>query len=735
MQQGKKFLSELKLHSDYLKWLDDSIRYETWDDATTDILNGHKKKYAKYADELEPYYNEIDESMKNMLVLASQRNLQFRYDQVMGHNARMYNCCVTYCDRPDVFGKSLYVLLCGTGLGVSLLNKFVNKLPNITKRTNGTKTYTIPDSIEGWATALDILMSSYYMDNSPYEEYQGYIVHFDYSQIRPKGAYISGGFKAPGPDGLKNSLEKIESLLENWIQTQGTKIRPILAYDIIMHSSDAVLSGGVRRSAVSIIVDKDDDEMINAKMGDWRKNNPQRARSNNSVLLVRGTFTKEYFKWLLNINQGDNDIGFVFGTSEYDLFNPCFEIKFKPILMDGRTGFQFCNLNEINASLCKDEKTFYKACRSAAILGTLQAGYTDFEFLGEVTEELVKGEALLGVSITGWMSQPFLFNEEILKKGAEIVKEVNEEIANIIEINVGARCTTVKPSGNASVILGTSSGIHPEHSKRYFRVMQLNKEANTAKWLKENMPEILEESLWSASNTDYCVFVPIENTDKTIYKDDMKGIKHLELIKLVQNSWVEYGTRPEKCYDEKLRHNVSCTVIIDDYEEIGEYLFENQDYFGAVSFLSDFGDKDYTQAPFTSVLNTQELVDKYGNGTMFVSGLIVDGLHYFDNNLWDACDAVTKDDVVLDGTRQQLLLKKDWIRRVKKFAKNYFKGNVQETIYCIKNVHLWHKWNTINKMFKSVDFSKILEKPEFKDIDTTAGIACSGNACEVTYIS
>jgi ribonucleoside-triphosphate reductase len=734
MQQGKKFLSELKLHSDYFKWNDTLNRYENWGEAIDDIINGHERKYKSQLESLQPYLEEARESMKDMLVLASQRNLQFRYEQIIKHNARMYNCCVTYCDRPDVFGKSLYVLLCGTGLGISVLKKFIDKLPKIEKRTNGTKTFVIDDSIEGWAEALNVLMSSYYQTDAPIEEYQGYIIHFDYSKIRPQGSYLSGGFKAPGPDGLKQSLERIESLIENWIEKEGTSFRPILAYDIIMHSADAVLSGGVRRSAVSIIVDREDDEMINAKVGDWRKQNPQRARSNNSVLLVRGTFTEEYFKWLMNLNQGANDIGFVFGTSDDDLFNPCFEIKFIAKLPDGRSGFIFCNLNEINASLCKDEKTFYKACRNAAILGTLQAGYTDFPFLGSATEELVRGEALLGVSITGWMTQPFLFNEEILKKGAEIVKQVNEEVANIIGINPGARCTTVKPSGNSSVILGTSSGIHPEHSKRYFRVMQLNKDANTAKWLKENMPEILEESLWSANNTDYCVFVPIENTDKTIYKEDMKGIKHLELIKLVQNSWVEYGTRPERSYDPKLRHNVSCTVIIDDYDKIGEYLFTNQNYFGAVSFLSDFGDKDYTQAPFTSILNTQELVDKYGTGVMFASGLIVDGLHCFNDNLWEACESVLKDVATLEGTRQQVLLKKDWVRRVKKFSKNYFKNNLQETIYCIKDVHLWHKWNNIGKSFKSVDFSKILEKPEYKDIDTTAGMSCSGGACEITFI-
>jgi len=400
---------------------------------------------------------------------------------------------------------------------------------------------------------------------------------------------------------------------------------------------------------------------------------------------------------------------------------------------EGKFGVAYCNLTEINAEKCTTDEKFLKACKDASILGTLQAGYTSFPYLGEVTENIVRREALLGVSVTGWMNNPRLFNPELLKKGAKVVKDTNKEVAAIIGINQAARTTCVKPSGNASVILGTASGIHPEHSERYFRVMQLNKEADTAKWLLENMPFLLEDSVWSASKTDYVVFVPVENPKGGLYKNDVKGVKHLDLIKLVQVNWVNEGTNRELCLYPNVNHNVSNTVIIDSKPEVIEYIWENRDLFTAVSFLSDFGDKDFNQAPFTSVLSFEEIVDRYGRAALFASGLIVDGIHYFNQNLWEACDCVMNKEFPVVGTREQVLLKKYWISRAKKFAKNYFKGDLQKMVYCLKDIHLMHKWDVINRQFKEVDFGKILKNPEFKDVSDYAAQACSGvNGCEIT---
>lgn len=286
-----------------------------------------------------------------------------------------------------------------------------------------------------------------------------------------------------------------------------------------------------------------------------------------------------------------------------------------------------------------------------------------------------------------------------------------------------------------SVCLGTASGIHPEHSERYFRIMQLNKDSDTAKWIEKNMPFLIEESVWSASKTDYVVFVPVTNPKDGLFKRDMKGVKHLELIKLAQEHWVIPGTNRELGISPLTTHNISNTVILDDKEAVVNYIWDNKDIFTAVSFISDYGDKDFNQAPFTSVLTCEELMEKYGKGAIFASGLIVDGLHYFNQNLWQACDCIKDKTIPVGGTREEALLRKSWLDRAKKFARNYFKGDLTQMVYCLKDTHLLHKWETVSRQMKEVDFSKILTKPEYKDVSEYAAVACSGpEGCSISKI-
>jgi len=740
--KGRQFLSDLKLYSDYLKWRpsENGGRYETWDEACDDVMHTHLMKYGKA--KLKPikdYVSKATQLYKDRAILASQRNLQYRGDQILEHNMRIYNCSFTYANAPDLFEKTMYVLLCGTGLGVHLGTPFIKHMPDLVARGSDTETYVVEDSIQGWGKAVGVLISSFMSEeNAPYPEYSQKNIRFDYTQIRPRGAHISGGFKAPGPDGLKQSLERIETLLSNNIG----EFKSIAVYDTLMHISDAVLSGGVRRSAMNVLFFEDDEDMINAKTGNWRTTHEHRARSNNSVVLMRDEVTKQRLTELITLNQGESDLGFVFAEDFKSGFNPCFEISFghwDEWQNKNTSCFQQCNLNEVNAAHPEmrnkdgslNEEFFYECCEAAAVLGTLQAGYTDFPYMNEETERIVAGEALLGVSITGWMANPNLLqSSDVLERGAEIVKATNEKVASALGINPAARTTCVKPSGNSSVVLGCPSGIHPEHAKSYFRVMQLNKESDSALWLKENMPCVLEDSVYSATNVDYAVYVPIRNDDSVIVKDEMKGVTHLEHVKNVQKHWVIPGKTKERCYTDKIDHNVSVTVILDDIEKVASYLMDNIAYFTAVSFISEFGDKDYPQAPNTSVKSLQEIIEAYGEGALLASGLIVDGLHYF-GDLWQACSFLINKERPLEGTKDQVLLKKDWLRRARKFSRNFFKRDLEKTIYCLKDVHLFHKWQKINREFKEVNFTEVLDKPQFRNIEDYASIACAGGACEI----
>lgn len=720
---GKKFLSDLKLHSDYLRWNEELDRYETWNEATSSIISQHRKKYSDIDIEEELSY--IEEYVNDRKVLFSQRNLQFRGEDIFRHNARLFNCSVTYIDRTEVFKQIVYLLLSGCGVGFSVEKLFINNLPTIKQRNINTITYTIPDSIEGWALALDTLMMSYFNGSE--------IIRFDYSNIRPKNALIAGKFLAPGPQPLKKALEIIENLLDTLLKdAEEVKLSSLNIYDIICHASDAVLSAGLRRSALICLFDKDDNEMMNAKTGNWYIENPQRARSNNSVKLIEGEYTREEYDKFANAIKEYGEPGFFIVKDKYFLTNPCGEISFIPINPStGNSCISFCNLCEISATGINTLEEFLNRIKAASIIGTLQSGYTSFPFLGQDTEQLTAWESLLGVSITGWFDNPKLFNPEWLELGAKYVLEVNEKLAAKLGINPTARATTVKPSGNASVVLETPSGIHPDHSRNYFRIMQLNKDSEVSKFLEKQRPEMLEESVWSANKTDYAVYVPITLTDNAIVKSDITSIEFLEKVKLVQQHWIIPGTVKDRGYSDRVNHNVSNTVIVDNWDETFNYVYENREYFSGLSFLPKTGDKIYRQAPFTEVLTLNDLVSKYNNGVLFVSGLIVDLLYAFNNDLWEACEAIIDYKYFLTGNNLQVLMKKDLIRRSKKYAKNYFKNDIDMLIACIKDVHLYHKWNSINRNFKPIDIGAILTKPKYLNADEMGAKACFAGQCEI----
>jgi ribonucleoside-diphosphate reductase alpha chain len=422
--------------------------------------------------------------------------------------------------------------------------------------------------------------------------------------------------------------------------------------------------------------------------------------------------------------------GFVFVESTEHATNPCVEIGMFPQYIDenkvSHSGWQGCNLAEINGAKANSKEEFYKSIRGAAIVATLQAGYTNFKFVSEVTKKIFEREALLGVSITGWMNNPHvLLNEVVLKEGAELVKTINKQVAKLIGINPAARTTCVKPAGNASVILKTASGVHGEHSPRYIRNVQMNKDTEVAQLIRKTNPYMVEESVWSAGRTDYVISFPVIAPMSSVFRKDLYGLNLLEKVKLIQNSWVEFGTDEALCVDPTVRHNVSNTISVlpDQWEEVGKYIFDNRKSFAGVSLMSASGDRDYNQAPNTEILTEQEIVKKYGRGAMFASGLIVDTFKGF-NDLWEACTIAQME--TDHGDKEKSDVRAEWIRRYRKFAESYFDGDLKKTEHCLKDVHLLHRWAKIQQHFVSIDFVDELEEKKYIDIDTMGSAACVG---------
>lgn len=733
---GKDMMSQAKFYMGYSRWKDDNSGYETWNESVERVMNMHREKYASVmTPQLEEYISFAEQAYKDKLVLGAQRALQFGGKQLFQHESRMYNCSVSYCDRAAFFQEAMYLLLCGCGVGFSVQSHHVSKLPMVVKRDNDkVKVFHVPDSIEGWADAFGVLFSSYFVEGGTFPEYKGVQVKYDFSAIRPKGSMISGGFKAPGHVGLRDALNKCEELLEKLVSDTPQAVPTLVAYDFVMHMSDAVLSGGVRRSATICVFDKDDQSMLKAKTGDWFVDNPQRGRSNNSAMLIRDQLSRDEWAMIMKSVKDFGEPGFIFSNSKEYLFNPCVEIGMKPITDSGVSGFQFCNLTELCGGKITSLDMFKRASKAGAILGTLQVGYTNFNYLSKASKEITERESLLGVSITGWMNNPdVLFDVDNMRECATLVKEINKKVAKLIGVNQAARCTAVKPSGNASVILGTASGIHGEHSPLYFRNVQMNTQDEVTQVLMKTNPKMVESSVWDASGLGVVVSFPVESKEGSIYKDQLMGVKQLDYVKLAQQNWVEYGTNVELCVDASLRHNVSNTITVDDWDEVEQYIFDNKEYFAGISLLSSMGDRAYAQAPFTEVLTGKQIFELYGDCSLFASGLIVAGMEAFNDNLWMACDTAMGYGMKLSAEDSHDLLKRDWVRRAKKFADAHFDGDLMKLTFMLKDCHNLHKWTGINKNMVVVDFSKDLGQQTYTEIDSMGAQGCAGGACEVNF--
>lgn len=730
-------LQDYTFTAKYAQHLKKEKRRETWNESV-DRNKNMQKKYYSFA-KIDNIIDEAYEDLRAQIVLGSQRNLQFAGPAVEQKHARSYNCTASYCDRLRFFGEAMYLLLCGCGTGFSVQKHHIAKLPelDLTPKTINRK-YVIPDTIEGWADAISVLLSSYFK-NPLFPEYSNCHVEFDYSLIRPKGSSFSHGIgRAPGPDGLKNSIEKIRSLLNKCLDEKLNCIRPIHAYDITMHISDAVLSGGIRRSATICIFSPDDDEMMSAKTGNWYIENPQRGRSNNSAILLRGKTSREIFDKLIKFTKEFGEPGFYWSDSLEFIPNPCVEQTFYCYDSEGNSGWQGCNLTSTNGKKIKTKQDLFRAIKSATVIGTLQAGWTNFDYLGKVSEEIFRREALLGVSINGFMENPkILLDPDILREGANYAKEVNAEIAKLIGINRAARITCVKPEGTSSCLLGSSSGIHPHHAKKFIRRVQANKTEGPVKFYQHLNPHAVEESVWSTNKTDLSISFACEiNNSGAIFKEDISGLDLLEKVKLVQINWVTEGRNKELCTDPLLNNNVSNTIHVKDneWESIGNYIFENQEYFTGVSLISSTGDKDYSQAPFLKIYSPQEIIDIYGEGSLFASGLIDEALEIY-GDLWVACNDILYNIDSLQNKesiehKENLRLRKvNWIGRIQKFSKKYLGGDLKNTTYLMKDVYSWKFWLDLKKKHKSVDYTKMQEIE-----NTTLGsqvVACAGGTCEI----
>jgi ribonucleoside-triphosphate reductase (thioredoxin) len=570
----KQILSDITVYTKYAKYLPEKERRETWEELVTRNMEMHTAKFPKMKESIEQVYKNFVFTKK---VLPSMRSLQFGGKAIELNNARVYNCAFLPVDSIHSFSETMFLLLGGTGVGYSVQNHHIEKLPEIRKPNyNRKKKYVVQDSIIGWADAVKALFKSYTGGLTSH-------IEFDFSDIRPKGALlITAGGKAPGPEPLRIALVKIEAVLRE--KDDRSKLTDIECHDIQCHIADAVLAGGIRRAAMISLFDLDSDAMLNCKAGNWWEDNPQRGRSNNSVVLLRHKIDKRTFDkvWERIEASGSGEPG-IYLTNDKDWgTNPCCEIALRP--------YQFCNLTEINMANIENQEDFNARASAASFIGTLQASYSDFHYLRDIWRKNTEKDALLGVSMTGIASKSNLnLNYE---EAAQVVKETNNVISAALNINRAARTTAVKPAGTTSLVLGTSSGIHAWHNDYYIRRMRLGKNEAIYSYLAINHPELIEDEYFNPT-LQAVVSVPQKAPDGAITRHE-STLDLLERVKLISKDWVKQG------HDKgNNTHNVSCTVSVrdDEWKIVGEWMWANKEYYNGLSVLPYHGGT-YKQTPF-----------------------------------------------------------------------------------------------------------------------------------------
>lgn len=655
-------LSDYITASKYARYVPALGRREVYSEIVDRVESMYLRRWPELSYLIQPAFDMV----RAKKILPSMRSMQFGGLAIEANNCRMYNCAWTLADRLRFFGETLWCLLSGTGVGFSVQFQHVNKLPalkRIDKRR--VKHHSIDDSIEGWGDAVNELVRGYFVT--------GEYVEFDYSRIRHEGAdLVTSGGKAPGHLPLRECLENLRSLFS---KAQGRKLRPIEVFDAVCFLAEAVLAGGIRRSSLICIFSLDDSEMMYAKAhGNYVPEgipgkvpvNPHRAMANISAFCHRQHTTREQFERLMLINREWGEPGFYWGW-DYDFgTNPCGEIGMLSLLVRGwegedrsldydwsfsgnnafsdedaiaeygnSSGWQFCNVCDINGATILNTRDFLDRAQHAAVIGTMQAAFTNFSYLGPVTERIVRREALIGVGLTGIMDNPSIcLDPKTLRQAAEHVVECNRKIAKLLGINPAARCTTVKPGGTAPLVLGcVASGSTPHHAPRYFRTVTANPLEPVAQHFRKMNPHMVEVK----PNGDWALTFCVDAPDNAITLEDLSPIDHMEHIYTLYENWIKPGTArtdvvgsvvlyeasdmaqpigriqtdqdlkqaglPEGMFTSALTHNVSCTIVVgsDEWDSVINNAWENRHRITAMAFLPRFADDVYPYAPRKAV--------------------------------------------------------------------------------------------------------------------------------------
>jgi ribonucleoside-diphosphate reductase alpha chain len=575
--------------SRYAKWVESEGRRETWQE-TVDryfaFMTNHLKENHNYVPS-DSLVSELKSFVFERNVMPSMRSVMTSGAALERDNVAGYNCAFLPVDSPRSFDETMYVLMCGTGVGFSVEYKYINKLPPVPEKLEKSDTViVVEDSKQGWAKAYRELLALLWT---------GHIPAIDVTKVRPSGARLKTmGGRSSGPQPLVNLFDFTIAKFKN---AAGRNLKPIECHDIMCKIGEVVVVGGVRRSAMISLSNINDIEMAQAKSGNWWEQSPQRALSNNSVAYSRKPEMEQFiaeWKSLYDSKSGERGIYNVaaaqaqaakFGRRDPDIHygtNPCSEIILRP--------YQFCNLSEVVLRENDTKKDIKRKVELATILGTWQSTLTDFKYLRKIWKDNTEEERLLGVSLTGQFGHKFMSGKEdivalesFLMSMRDRAREVNKEEAGKIGIPESAAITCVKPSGTVSQLVGVSSGMHPWHSQYYIRTVRGSKGDPISTFLKEvGIPT--EDDVMKPNDT-YVFSFPVKAPEGAIVRNDLTAIDHLNIWLVYQRAWCEH------------KPSITVSVKEEEWMEVGAWVYKNFDEVSGISFLPH-SDHTYKQAPY-----------------------------------------------------------------------------------------------------------------------------------------
>ena len=605
--------------SRYSRYLDDVGRREHWNETVAryfDFMEKNLKDKNNYVLTKE-LRAELESAVNNLEVMPSMRAIMTAGPALERQNIAAFNCSYLPIDDPKAFDEAMYILLCGTGVGFSVEQQYVTKLPEVPEQLfNSETTISVSDSKEGWAKALRQLLALLY---------SGEIPKFDLSKIRPQGARLKTfGGRASGPKPLEDLFKFVIGKFKG---STGRKLSSLECHDILCKIGEVVVVGGVRRSAMISLSDLSDDKMAHAKAGNWWDGQGQRALANNSAVYDEKPYIGQFMREWTSIYEshsgergifsrdasqrqaaknGRRDATYAFGT------NPCSEIILRP--------YQFCNLSSCIVRSDDDMASLERKIRIAAILGTFQATLTNFPYLRKIWQKNTEEEALLGVSMTGICDNALLNNPDDLELPARLEKlrdvavQTNSEFADVLGINKSVAVTAIKPEGTVSQLCSTASGIHPQHSKFYIRRVRAdNKDPLTQFMIQSGF--VAEPCVMKPDSTTVFSF-PVAVADGALLREDLSALQHLKLWLLFQRHYCE--------------HKPSVTISVQEHEwmEVGAWVYKHFDEVTGVSFLPMDGGT-YKQAPY------EECDEKTYNNLKLLQpeGIDWDNFKEYDDNV------------------------------------------------------------------------------------------------------